>query len=104
MPTLFIRGVGIACVVLIYRRLRNVSRFDVMYWAYTRTPIGKIVHGKQVAASHAKPAHSTGALHECGSFSVLEVPLHVARTQSRGVVVHLLDMYLGLPEEEERVV
>ena len=75
LPTLFIRGVGIACVVLIYRRLRNVSRFDVMYWAYTRTPIGKIVHGKQVAASHAKPAHSTGALHECGSFSVLEVPL-----------------------------
>ena len=72
---LLIHGVGIACVVLIYLRLRHLSRFDVMYWAYTRTPIGKIFHGKQIAVSHAKPTHSNGELHDCGSFSVLEVPL-----------------------------
>eukprot|EP00937_MAST-01D_sp_MAST-1D-sp2_P004406 g4406.t1 len=49
--------------------------FDVQYFLYTRTFVGRLLHAKLIAKSREKGTHTTQKLHEFNSFSVREVAL-----------------------------
>ena len=67
---------SLAVLVLVGGRVRRVLQggFNMQYFLYTRTPVGRWYHGKALARGAAAAAHSGVKRTEFESFSVWSVP------------------------------